>query len=192
MNSRFSSGYIVFLRIFVALLLGALPLAPLRVAALGQPGYVQTEAGPGSFCISRNHDPAGLWVDPDDYSGVIRAARDLQTDIARVTGERPGWKSGKSQTGTNLILIGTVGKSALMERLIQDKKIDVSSIAGKWESFFIQVVPKPLPGIESALVICGSDKRGTIYGIYDLSEQSGFLPGITGRTCRPNIPPPFL
>ncbi len=60
-----------------------------------------------------------------------------------------------------------------MDRLIQEKKIDVSAIAGKWESFLIQVVPKPLPGVASALVICGSDKRGTIYGIYDMSEQIG-------------------
>jgi len=38
------------------------------------------------------------------------------------------------------------------------------------------VVPHPLPGIDRALVICGSDKRGTIYGIYDLSEQMGVSP----------------
>ncbi len=47
---------------------------------------------------------------------------------------------------------------------------------GSGESFFVQVVPKPFPGVASALVICGSDKRGTIYGIYDLSEHIGVSP----------------
>ena len=52
----------------------------------------------------------------------------------------------------------------------------MSDIAGKWESFFLQVALKPWPGVENALVVCGSDKRGTIYGIYDLSEQIGISP----------------
>jgi len=56
---------------------------------------------------------------------------------------------------------------------VREGKIDANAIAGKWESFFLQVVSKPLPGVASALVIAGSDKRGAICGIYDLSEQSG-------------------
>ena len=63
-----------------------------------------------------------------------------------------------------------------MDRLIRAGKIDGGDISNQWESFFIQTVSKPFPGIESALVICGSDKRGTIYGIYDLSEQIGVSP----------------
>src|SRR4029078_1043520 len=74
------------------------------------------------------------------------------------------------------ILIGTIGRSAIIDQLATAKKIDTSSIAGKWESYLIQVVADPLPGISSALVIAGSDKRGTIYGIYDLSEQMGVSP----------------
>ena len=62
------------------------------------------------------------------------------------------------------------------DRLIRERKLDVAPVAGKWESFVIQVVPQPLPGVDSALIIAGSDKRGTIYGIYDLSEQIGVSP----------------
>jgi hypothetical protein len=69
-----------------------------------------------------------------------------------------------------------VGKSPVIDQLIRAKKIDASGILGKWESFFIQTVADPLPGVSSALVIAGSDKRGTIYGIYDLSEQIGVSP----------------
>jgi hypothetical protein len=75
-----------------------------------------------------------------------------------------------------VVLIGTIGKSRIIDRLIRERKIDVSEIDGKWESTLIQVVAHPLPGVERGLVIAGSDKRGTIYGIYDLSEQIGVSP----------------
>ena len=75
-----------------------------------------------------------------------------------------------------MVLIGTVGKSPLIEQLARAGKIDVNAIRGKWESFFLQTVTNPLPGVDSALVIAGSDKRGTIFGIYDLSEQIGVSP----------------
>ena len=64
----------------------------------------------------------------------------------------------------------------MIDQLVRERKIDVSDIPGKWEASLIQVVQHPLPGVESALVIAGSDKRGTIYGIYDLSEQMGVSP----------------
>ena len=74
-------------------------------------------------------------------------------------------------------MIGTLGHSALIDRLVKEGKIDASAIQGKWESFIIEVVLHPAAGdAESALVIVGSDKRGTIYGIYDLSQQIGVSP----------------
>ena len=63
----------------------------------------------------------------------------------------------------------------MIDRLIRERK-STSPVTGKWESTLIQVVADPLPGVASALVIAGSDKRGTIYGIYDLSEQIGVSP----------------
>ena len=64
-------------------------------------------------------------------------------------------------------------------------KLDVTNVTGKWETFVLQVVDAPLPGVERALVIAGSDKRGTIYGIYDLvRSRSASRPGTGGPTCR--------
>ena len=60
--------------------------------------------------------------------------------------------------------------------MIPGHKLDPAGVAGQWESFLIQVVPDPMPGTASALVIAGSDKRGTIYGIYDLTGQIGVSP----------------
>ena len=117
-----------------------------------------------------------LYVDPNDYEGVARAAHDLQADIFHVSSCKALLnEDGKSLTG-DVILIGTIGKSRIIDRLIRERKINVSQIAGKWESTLIQVVSHPLPGVARGLVIAGSDKRGTIYGIYDLSEQIGVSP----------------
>ena len=96
-------------------------------------------------------------------AGVIRAAGDLQADIERVTGCRPAITH-ETKAPAHAIVVGSLEKSALVKRLV-----DTAPIAGKWESFLTEVVGR-------ALVIAGSDKRGTIYGIYDLSEQIGVSP----------------
>lgn len=74
------------------------------------------------------------------------------------------------------IIVGTLGKSAAIDQLVAASRLDVTDLRGKWESFVIATVPAPLPGVKQALVIAGSDKRGTIYGIYELSEQLGVSP----------------
>jgi Glycosyl hydrolase family 115/Gylcosyl hydrolase family 115 C-terminal domain len=143
--------------------------------ALGQTKYVEFGRRPNDFAIAEGESLTTIYVDANDHAGVVRAVDDLRADVARVTGRTP---TITNETGpdVSLIIVGTIGKSAVIDRLIREKKIDVSSIAGKWESFLIQVVPTPLPGIANGLIIAGSDKRGTIYGIYDLSEQIGVSP----------------
>ena len=158
------------------LLVASALLVPRAGFALGQEKYVETFSGPGSFPIVQKKSAATIFVEAGDYAGVVRAANDLKADIARVSTLSPAIVNDVKDSGKNVILVGTMGKNAIIDRLIRDKKIDASEISGKWESFLIQVVPAPLPGVESALVICGSDKRGTIYGVYDLSEQIGVSP----------------
>lgn len=72
--------------------------------------------------------------------------------------------------------MGTLGKSPLLDKLLQDKKLDVKGIEGKWKTFLIQIIEQPLPNVDRALIITGSDKRGTIYGMYDLSLKIGVSP----------------
>src|SRR5262249_31087462 len=104
-----------------------------------------------------------------------RAANNLKEDIQRVTSIAPAIAQTTSEI-PNAIVIGTIGKSTLIDQLSSAKKIDISTISGKWEACLTQVVADPMPGVSSALVIAGSDKRGTIYGIYELSEQIGVSP----------------
>ncbi|MFY9852322.1 MAG: glycosyl hydrolase 115 family protein [Terracidiphilus sp.] len=162
--------------IFLWLFLLATTILPLHGFSIGQPKYVETAPALNSFRLVHEKTAAMLYVDPNDYAGVVRAAHDLQADIFRVSGCNAMIKvDGKALSG-DVVLIGTVGKSRMIDQLIRKRRIDVSQIAGKWESTLIQVVPHPFPGVARGLVIAGSDKRGTIYGIYDLSEQIGVSP----------------
>ncbi|MGA2264439.1 MAG: glycosyl hydrolase 115 family protein, partial [Acidobacteriota bacterium] len=146
------------------------------VFALGQAQYVASVSIPGGFPIVQGSNAAAIYVDSKDWPGVKRAISDLQADIARVTGRNAEIHNDAGGLGRNAIIVGTIGKSQIIDVLAAGGKIDISQIAGKWESFFLQVVPNPLPNVSSGLVIVGSDKRGTIYGIYDLSEQMGVSP----------------
>src|ERR1017187_10537799 len=160
-----------------ALFLGLLILsAPRHASAIGQAHYIIEKTAPGAFPMVQAKTASAIYVDSADWPGVARAATDLQADIARVTGVTAAMLHDAGSLGPNVIIIGTIGRSALVDQLIREKKIDPTGIAGKWEAFAIQVVAKPLPGIASALVIAGSDKRGAIFGIYDVSEQIGVSP----------------
>ncbi len=152
-----------------------LALAP-DASAIGQARYVQDTAEADSFAVVRDRTAAMVYVDAQDHAGVVRATGDLQADIKRVTDCPPTIVYAPGKLADRAIIVGTMGKSHVIDRLIRDRKIDVAQIKGQWESFLIQVVPQPLPGLANALVIAGSDKRGTIYGIYDLSEQMGVSP----------------
>jgi hypothetical protein len=117
-----------------------------------------------------------LIINSNDYAGVIRALKDLKADIGKVTSVEPSLVFNEVTNQKEVVIVGTLGKSAIIDQMIKSGKLDVKGISGKWENFLIQVVNKPLPGIDNALVIVGSDKRGTIYGIYDVSEQIGVSP----------------
>lgn len=144
--------------------------------ALGNAPYVDTVKAMDSFAIVQGALAAPIWVDANDFPGVLRAVNDLQKDVNRVTDRTPAISRATNAPGAEAIIIGTIGRNSVIDKLIRDHRIDVAEIAGRWESFLVQVVPNPAPGVSSALVIAGSDKRGAIYGIYDLSEQIGVSP----------------
>jgi hypothetical protein len=149
---------------------------PAAAWAIGQAPYVESVGAPGSFPIVQPEGTKVLYVEPEDWPGVLRVVNDLQSDIARVTGHRATISHEATGLKGNVIIVGTIGKSKLIGDLATAGKINTRATASKWESFFLQVVPEALPDVAAALVIAGSDKRGTIYGVYDLSEQMGVSP----------------
>ncbi|MFF4489774.1 glycosyl hydrolase 115 family protein [Streptomyces sp. NPDC001544] len=114
---------------------------------------------------------APVVVSAEDHPGVVRVAGDLRDDLERVTGVRPG-----ATIGRHPVLVGTIGRSPLIDGLVKSGKLDVTGVRGKWETSLQTVVDHPMPGVERALVIAGSDPRGTIYGAYDVSYGIGVSP----------------
>jgi hypothetical protein len=155
------------------ILLLAILLFPLHLRAQS---YVQFAPAPGKFPLVANRTAATLIVDPADWPGVIRAAKDLQSDIQKVSAVAPAFATSTANLTTPVVIIGTTGKSKLLDALAAAGKIDLAPLKNKWESFFLQTVDNPFPGVPSALVIAGSDKRGAIFGIYDLSQAIGVSP----------------
>jgi hypothetical protein len=145
--------------------------------ALGTQRFVDDKgASAGSVMLAQARGAAPILVGGDEFPGVLRAARDLQRDIGTVTGKTPRWQAGGPAAADDVIIVGTLGHHALIDQLAREGKIDTRTLAGQWEGFVIQAVADPVPGVKRALVIAGSDKRGTIYGIYTVSEQAGVSP----------------
>ena len=124
-----------------------------------------------TFCIAKDGKAATIVVDEQDWKGIIRAANDLSDDVRKVSGTPSEVKTINVQPSTlnAQLIIGTLGKSRLIDQLVKQKKLDVSKVKGQWESFVIDVV-------DGNLVVAGSDKRGTIYGIYEISQRIGVSP----------------
>jgi hypothetical protein len=85
------------------------------------------------------------------------------------------------------VIIGTVG-TPFIDQLVQTRKLEVYKIKGQWESYVQAVVRNPVKGVSRALVIAGSDRRGTTYGIYDTSERIGVCCLGTGGRTYPSRP----
>ncbi len=137
----------------------------------------------GDLLINRDNK-VEIYMDANDCKGVSYAANALVKDIIKVSGSKAvltsdaGLKdknttrkdaADKNAAGKPTILVGTIGHSAAIDQLIRQKRINGNLLKGKREKFIITVV-------DGQLVIAGSDRRGTIYGIYELSQQMGVSP----------------
>jgi len=135
-----------------------------------------TTPGPGNLSLVNDTAVADIYVDARDATVAQIAAKLLSEDIERVTTRKPAVKNDKAALGKTAILIGTIGKSSLIDALIESGKLDASKVRGKWESAVLTTIDNPLPNVDRAMVIAGSDRRGTAYGVFELSEQMGVSP----------------
>jgi len=170
-------------RVGFALLTAIVYIISLGVTSLqAQPRLIRFT--PDAGALSDNHEcalaskgqVAPVLMDSLDYKGVAIAADNLEEDFKRVTGTRAKVQTDLSNLSDAkplpmAIIVGTIGHSGLIDQLIKNGSIKVDQVAGKWEATLMQVVDNPTPGVKKALVIAGSDKRGTIYGIYEISRQ---------------------
>lgn len=118
---------------------------------------------------------ATVVFDKDDWNVVRNAARLFASDVNLVT-EKEITLQNDLPTEGDIVLIGTIGKSKWIDQLAADKKINVSAIKNGWEQFIITTLEHPFKGVAKALVIAGSDRRGTAYGVFSVSEAIGVSP----------------
>ena len=163
--------------------LGLLSLAA-SVLAIGQDTCVTFKSSPSTFTVVSSGKAAPILLSPDEWPGVQRAAFDFASDIESVTGVKPELANLTVSVAASVtnstsfgsltpIIVGTLGKSELIAEVVNRTKLDVSSIEGRWEAFMAKEVKDPFPGVSSAYVVIGADKRGTIFALYDHSEQFG-------------------
>ncbi|HEY4148622.1 MAG TPA: glycosyl hydrolase 115 family protein [Chitinophagaceae bacterium] len=146
-------------------------------SALRAQDFITVKKEAGAFpLVPDSGATATLYTDKTDDWLVQKSASLLQQDIQQVTGARAALVNTLPATGRYCIIIGTIGKSALIQRLAKEKKINTDTLKGKWEAYLLQVVAHPLPGIDQAFVIAGSDRRGAAYGVFELSRQLGVSP----------------
>lgn len=130
----------------------------------------------GCVTIVGGNNNAVIIVDAKDYPVVQLAANFFADDVERVSGSRPT-VTNTLAGARQMIIAGTLGHSAIINKLAAGGKLkDVERIQNRWEATLSQIVEKPFPGIERALVIVGSDRRGTTYGLMRLSEKIGVSP----------------
>ena len=139
--------------------------------------WVRTADAGHDFALVAPRGAAQIVFAPADAKVVGHAVHDLAADIERVTGSRPEVRAGLDGRAPGAaVLVGTLGKSPLADALAASGKLDLSALRGKWESFVIATVERPLPNVPRALVIIGSDPRGTAFGVYELSQAIGISP----------------
>jgi hypothetical protein len=137
--------------------------------------WVRTVAAKGDFTLFRER-AAPLVYGAGDAAVVGLAVRDLAVDIDRVAGRKPRVATSASGARGEIVLVGTLGHNPAIDALVANGKLDVAALRGAWESFVIATVEAPMAGVARALVIVGSDARGTAFGVYELSQAIGVSP----------------
>lgn len=143
-------------------------------------GVSPTPENEKKITIADTFSQANIFIDAsgDDYDGVSLVAEAFAGDVELVCGKKPSVVTDSSKLGKTAIIAGTIGKNQVIDDLISAGKLDVSKIKDKWETYIIKIVDNPCQGVEQAIVVVGSDKRGTEYGIFHISELMGVSPWV--------------
>ncbi len=128
-----------------------------------------------NFTVVAENTVASILIDKNDAKVVTIASDIFANDVEKITGKEP-IISAKNNKSTPTIIAGTIGKNKWIDDMIAIGKIDVSKIENQWEQYSIQIVENPISTIKKALVVVGSDRRGTAYGILELSRKIGVSP----------------
>jgi len=165
---------------FSRLALALLPaFASAGALACTTPASVCARDGGQSFGLVRASQPASVIVEAGADPALRHVGRSFAADLGAVSGRPPLQLSSLAGAGREVVVIGELGRSPLVDGLVAAGKIqatDLKGVKGEWEAFAQVVVDKPFKGVDRALVIVGSDRRGAVFGAYDLSARIGVSP----------------
>lgn len=161
--------------IFKSVLLGGMLLLSSSVA-LAQVSLSQNSSGSNVFSLVGKKDKACVYYDAQDFEVVKTTAGLFANDVKEVSGQILGVATTKETPQKNCIIVGTLGHNEWIDQMIAKKKLDVEPLKNRWESYLVQLVRNPLPGVDKALVIVGSDRRGAAYGLLSVSRTIGVSP----------------
>lgn len=148
-------------------------LMSVRLMSMDTKGISFPDLSSERFALISDGKPTAILADESDNVAIQIALKALQKDFKAVSGNEA--ELSYTPSADKMIIIGSID-SKYISQIIKSKKIDRKELAGKTEKYVMTVVREPLKGVSEALVIAGSDRRGTVYGIYELSEQIGVSP----------------
>jgi len=157
----------------VLMVMSALAMMVMPIVAADHEGISFAELSKERFTLIEEGRPISLLIDEKDDVGVQIAAKALQNDFKMVSGTEAKLLYAPQEAKT--VIVGTL-QSKFIKEIIKNKKLNKVDLEGKVEKYIMATIANPIAGVEEALVIAGSDKRGAIYGIYELSEQIGVSP----------------
>lgn len=129
-----------------------------------------------NFPLVTKSNLSSIYVDVNDFEVVKKSAGLFASDVERVTGQTPKTVFNTNDLKDYVVIIGTMGNSEMLNKLVALKKLRLESLQNQWERFLIKTIDNPFPNVKQALVIAGSDRRGTAYGVFSLSKAIGVSP----------------
>ena len=128
------------------------------------------------FPVATEKAIASVYFETSDFISVQKTARLFADDVERVTGRNPELVSSKLKLADYVVIIGSVEKNQVIKELVKSGKLNIDSLQNQWERYTIKTIDNPFKGVKQALVIAGSDRRGTSYGVFSVSEAIGVSP----------------
>src|SRR5262245_56565360 len=86
---------------------------------------------PVDFTLILRGYPTPIWVSSQDFAGVRRAVNSFRADLGKVAGRTPGLFTDSLPANLGVVVVGTIGKSPLIDQLIAQNKLDVSNVRNR-------------------------------------------------------------
>jgi endo-1,4-beta-D-glucanase Y len=128
--------------------------------------------------LVKSGQPAAVYVDDGADAALQHAGRNFAADLERVSGQPATLLNRVGDARGDVVVIAQLGRSAVLDDLVARHKLQLDGLAGQWEAYRQTVVEQPWPGVARALVIAGADRRGAVFGTYELSARIGVSPWV--------------